>query len=531
MNTSEHTLALPAGVEINDLRIESVLGHGSFGITYLARDRYLQKEVALKEYFPNDIATRVEGHNVIPKSSSIREDYEWGLQRFLEEAQILNSFEHPNILRVTRFFKSHQTAYMVTEYEHGKTFTAYLKALGRPPTEAELRQIVIPLLDGLEIVHNKEYLHRDIKPDNIYICENDGRPVLIDFGSARQRLNSHTQNMTSIVTDGYAPFEQYTTSAKRQGPWSDIYSMAAVLYRSITNRIPPSASDRQFEVSNGDRDPWEPLAGIVGDRYSPRFITAIEKGLTLQVHERPQTVEEWRRMFIPQTWQEAEVTDMEFVWVEGGCFQMGDSFGDGWENEKPVHQVCVDGFYMGKYQVTQAQWIKIMGDNPSRFPKGGDYPVENVSWHDVQKFIRKLNRKTGKAFRLPTEAEWEYAASSGGQKKKYAGADDVNEVAWCGFQESGKMTHPVGSKKCNGFDLYDMSGNVWEWCSDWYDEAYYQNSPRHNPKGPKKGSKRVKRGGGWSNFCQNVRISLRSGEVPELKGGSLGFRLVLANKN
>ncbi len=249
------------------------------------------------------------------------------------------------------------------------------------------------------------------------------------------------------------------------------------------------------------------------------------------MHERPQTVAEWRRMFFPQTWTETQFTDMELVWIDGGCFDMGDSLGEGWPDEQPVHEVCVDGFYMGKHQVTQKQWIQIMGRNPSRFQKGGDYPVENVSWHDAQTFIRKLNRKTGRNFRLPTEAEWEYAASSGGQNEKYAGGDDVESVAWCGLEESGQMTHPVGSKKCNGFDLYDMSGNVWEWCSDWYDKTYYEDSPPDNPQGPVQGSKRVKRGGGWSNFCQNVRICMRGSEAPELKGASLGFRLVLPVEN
>lgn len=531
MDISEHTLALPAGYEINDLRIQRVLGHGSFSITYLAKDRYLQKEVALKEYFPNDIATRRDDYAVIPKTTTMQTqaDYDWGLKCFLEEARILGSFKHPNILGVTRFIEANQTAYIVTQYERGQTFTTHLKELNHAPTETELRQIVMPLLDGLEIVHRKDILHRDIKPNNIYICADDHRPVLIDFGSARHRMLK--RNLTTIVTDGYSPPEQYSASAKRQGPWSDIYSMAAVLYRAMTNEIPPSASDRQFVISNDEPDPWEPLANKVGKRYSPRFISAIEKGLALKMHERPQTVAEWRQMFFSQTWTETQFTGMEFVWIDGGCFQMGDSLGEGWPDEQPVHEVCVDGFYMGKYQVTQKQWIQIMGRNPSRFQKGGDYPVENVSWHDAQTFIRKLNRKTGQNFRLPTEAEWEYAASSGGQNEKYAGGDDVASVAWCGLEESGQMTHPVGSKKCNGFDLYDMSGNVWEWCSDWYDKTYYEDSPPDNPKGPEQGSKRVKRGGGWSNFCQNVRICMRGSEAPELKGASLGFRLVLPVEN
>ncbi|MDP3259083.1 MAG: formylglycine-generating enzyme family protein [Thermodesulfovibrionales bacterium] len=195
-------------------------------------------------------------------------------------------------------------------------------------------------------------------------------------------------------------------------------------------------------------------------------------------------------------------TGMEFVSVKGGCYQMGDTFGDGGSDEKLVHEVYVDDFYIGKYEVTQGQWKAIMGNNPSYFNNCGDNcPVERVSWNDVQDFINKLNSKSGKNYRLPTEAEWEYAARSGGKNEKYAGTSnesELGEYAWYSSNSGGK-THPVGQKKPNGLGIYDMSGNVFELVNDWYDSDYYKNSPKDNPKGPSSGQSRVLRGGSWGN--------------------------------
>ncbi len=182
------------------------------------------------------------------------------------------------------------------------------------------------------------------------------------------------------------------------------------------------------------------------------------------------------------------VTGMEFVWVPEGCFDMGSNEGE--SNEKPVHEVCVDGFWMGKYEVTQGQWEKVMGNNPSSFKASDSHPVETVSWNDVQDFIRKLNALGKGGFRLPTEAEWEYACRSGGKQETYCGGNDVNRVAWY-WENSGEKTHPVGEKAANGLGLYDMSGNVWEWVSDWYKKDYYGKSPRNNPKGPSNGFYRL----------------------------------------
>jgi formylglycine-generating enzyme required for sulfatase activity len=230
---------------------------------------------------------------------------------------------------------------------------------------------------------------------------------------------------------------------------------------------------------------------------------------------------------VPPAWKDF-VTGIELVFIKGGCFQMGDTFGDGKSEEKPVHEVCVGDFLMGKYEVTQDQWRWVMGKNPSEYKEcGGGCPVENISWKDSQEFISRLNKRTGKSLRLPTEAEWEYAARSGGKREKWGGTSiesELGEYAWYD-NNSGNSTHPVGQKKPNGLGLYDMSGNVWEWCADWYDEDYYQRSSKDNPSGPRSGSFRVLRGGCWYQPPYGVRASRRYRPSPSTQYGDIGFRL------
>ncbi|MEF2644140.1 MAG: formylglycine-generating enzyme family protein [Paramuribaculum sp.] len=217
------------------------------------------------------------------------------------------------------------------------------------------------------------------------------------------------------------------------------------------------------------------------------------------------------------------------VWVDGGTFRMGSDDSDAESDEKPVHSVTVSDFSIGKYEVTQAQWKAVMGENnnPSWF-KGDNLPVECVSWDDVQEFIRKLNALTGKRYRLPTEAEWEFAARGGNRSRgyKYSGSDNLSSVAWY-TDNSGSKTHPVGTKSSNELGIYDMTGNVWEWCQDWYDSDYYSKSASTNPKGPATGSNRVCRGGCWNFNAGCCRVSYRCDFSPVFRSSGLGFRLAL----
>jgi sulfatase modifying factor 1 len=235
---------------------------------------------------------------------------------------------------------------------------------------------------------------------------------------------------------------------------------------------------------------------------------------------------------LPAVLEKVPPTGLELVPVKGGCFQMGNTFEAGGPEEKPVHEVCVDAFSIGTYEVTQRLWKAVMGSNPSfHVACGDDCPVEMVSWNDVQEFLGRLNARDGGkgspagSYRLPTEAEWEYAARSGGKNEKYpGGTDDLDAVAW--RYGGADDTRPVGQKVPNGLGLHDMAGNVWEWTSDWYGEAYYAISPRDNPTGPASGDRRVVRGGSFANDAFDLRTSYRNYLPPDSRGFSKGFRLV-----
>lgn len=220
--------------------------------------------------------------------------------------------------------------------------------------------------------------------------------------------------------------------------------------------------------------------------------------------------------------------EFKMVFVEGETFTMGatsEQGDDAYEDEYPTHRVTLSDYYIGETEVTQALWQAVMGSNPSYF-KGDNLPVENVSYDDVKTFITKLNGKTGKTFRLPTEAEWEYAARGGKKSKgyKYSGSNNIDDVAWYS-ENSNDKTHPVKTKIPNELGLYDITGNVWEWCSDWY--GAYSSSSQTNPTGPSLGSDRVSRGGSWNNNARCCRASYRYDDILSNLGDFLGFRLVM----
>lgn len=215
------------------------------------------------------------------------------------------------------------------------------------------------------------------------------------------------------------------------------------------------------------------------------------------------------------------------VLVEGGTFQMGNTDSDAYNSEKPVHQVTLSSFSIGQTEVTQELWEAVMGSNPSYF-KGAKLPVEKVSWDNCQTFITKLNALTGKQFRLPTEAEWEFAARGGNSSKgsKYAGSDNIDDVAWY-TSNSSSTTHDVATKQPNELGIYDMSGNVLEWCQDWY--ASYSSSAANDQTGPSSGSTRVTRGGSWYRTARNCRVSIRFSTTTFGTGYDLGLRLALSS--
>lgn len=290
---SEHPLALPVGTElVGDYVITKVLGAGGFGITYEANERSLDRTVAIKEYFPVDIVERNGWALVKARSNTLEIKYARGLRRFIEEAKAITQFNHPNIVRVLRYFKTNNTAFMVLHYEEGVDMGSWREDLKSPPTEKQLVGIVQPLLDALELIHNNDFLHRDVAPDNI-IIRKDGSPILIDFGSARSELTFNSKTVSALVKSGYSPFEQYAKNSKEQGPWTDIYSFGATLYQMVTGEAPPDSLSR---LADDDMIPAQKRS----KRYFSRdFLAAIDSALMIKISDRPQSISEWRAMLFP----------------------------------------------------------------------------------------------------------------------------------------------------------------------------------------------------------------------------------------
>jgi formylglycine-generating enzyme required for sulfatase activity len=634
---SASKIVLPCRTLLNkQYWIGRVLGKpGGFGITYLAWDTGLDTPVAIKEYFPKPFAGREAlNQTVQPHSGEDGELFAHGLQAFLKEAKTLARFDHPHIVKPRNVFEENGTAYLVMDYLEGETLEDHLaRQPARRVEAARALEILLPVMEGLELVHEQGFIHRDIKPLNIYLTRfahnRKERSILLDFGAARLALGAHSQSLSIVLTPDFAAPEQYHT--RGQGAWTDVYGLAATLYRMVAGTPPQQANSRLLE----DRlqDPRESAPGLADD-----FASALLSGLALSPRQRPRTVAEFASML---TATAAESSDPEstippkaraksplsapppldpppvparpkrppepeipvkrqppvrskrsrsvlgagalaliltagavgyrywpypeplrpdpnaaiakpekppakpaadkpepvenenaaipeapcpycpaMIEIPAGAFMMGSNDGD--SDEKPVHRVSMKAFSIGKYEVTQSQWREIMGDNPSYFKDcGNDCPVENVSHRDVQRYIAKLNARSGKNYRLPTEAEWEYACRAGGTQE-YCGSDDADAVAWHDGNSGGK-THPAGRKRANAWGLHDMSGNAWEWTCSAYTEKGYDGSELTDINDAR--VLRALRGGSWGHGPRDVRAADRDGGAPAERDIALGFRL------
>ena len=290
MEERTHKQALPAGYRLQNFRVLRVLGVGGFGVTYLAEHITLGQQAAIKEYLPNEFAVR-EGATVHPKSEADRADFEWGLQRFLDEAKTLARFEHRNVVRVRDYFEANRTAYIVMDYEEGEPLDKLLERHGRL-TEAQLQRVLLPIIEGLREVHAAGFLHRDIKPSNVFVRRADETPVLLDFGAARQALGRKSKSLTAVASAGYSPPEQYESEGE-QGPWTDVYALSALCYRAITGNAPLEAPRRQSRLARRQPDPLPALAVSGPSEYSKSLLEAVDWGLRVIETERPQSLDEW----------------------------------------------------------------------------------------------------------------------------------------------------------------------------------------------------------------------------------------------
>ena len=282
--------ALPIGTRVHEFEITRVVGEGGFSVVYLAFDHTLHRSIALKEYIPSALASRRGDNTVAVRSAQHQQTFEAGLRSFINEARLLAQFDHPALVKVYRFWESNGTAYMAMPYYEGRTLKQILREHPEQATEAWLKRLLVPLLDALELLHRHRCYHRDIAPDNIQVLENEA-PVLLDFGAARRTIGDMTQAFTVILKPGYAPIEQYADEADlKQGPWTDVYALAAVLYGAVVHKPPPTAVARVI------KDPLEPLAKRALPGYSATFLSGIDRGLGVRPEERPQSIGEWRAM-------------------------------------------------------------------------------------------------------------------------------------------------------------------------------------------------------------------------------------------
>jgi formylglycine-generating enzyme required for sulfatase activity len=581
--------------------IGRVLGNklGGFGVTYLAWDKRLDIHVAIKEYLPFELAGREpDGLRVRPHSGPHEETYQEGLLAFYKEAKTLAQFDHPHIIKARAAFEENATAYLVMDYLQGQSLGEYLGCQGRV-SEARALEIMRPVLEGLEEVHAHSFLHRDLKPDNIYLIQAKGkkpeRPILLDFGSARWVNGERTQqSLTAVLTPGYAPFEQY--GKKGQGPWTDVYGAAAVLYRLTTGEAPQDAWSRMNEDELKDPKTLAP-------ELSYGFALALLQGLQLRGKDRPQSLEAFRALLFPEAggheapssasktvdsaeiqsapippalptapsihgWPALRVQTLqsetaqalgrevhfsdalssggvgpEMAIIPAGEFLMGSppEEVDRYKTEGPQHRVAIaQPFALGRYAVTFEDYDRYAEEAKARKPEDrwgrGRQPVINVYWQEARAYCAWLSEQTGARYRLPSEAEWEYACRAGTASAFWWGdaisPEQANYDGNYAYRNGlkgvyRKQTLAVDTFAPNPFGLYQMHGNVWEWMEDgWHED--YQGAPDDGTAwlGAEGDDRRVVRGGAWSYYPQCLRSADRGGD--DAANGGVGFRLARA---
>jgi len=503
------------------------LGQGGMGAVYEAIQEGLERRVAVK---------------VLPAALMADKDF---VERFKREARAAAKLNHPNIVTIHEISQDHGFHFFSMEFVDGQSLEQQLQKESRLPV-AEAIALMQQALQGLAHAWEQGIIHRDLKPANLMLTRR-GVLKVADFGLAKAlEMSSNTMTGAGMGTPYYMSPEQ-GSNAKNVDLRADIYSLGATFYHLVTGRVPFEGTS-PFEVAiKVATAPLPPVCEVNPDVPAP-VAAMIEKMLARDPDQRHHSADELLSALSSiadigsaRTQPAAKAREiasalapspvkgggqckevsidlgggvkMEFVLIPMGSFLMGSEKGR--PDEKPVHKVTISKpFYLGKYPVTQEQWQAVMGNNPSG-SKGPSNPVEYLSWDDCESFCAKLKAKApGKNFRLPTEAEWEYACRAGSKTEFCFGDDEagLDEFGWCMPKSGG--THPVGGKKSNAWGLYDMHGNQDEWCSDWYGEDYYTRSPEQDPPGPPSGQSRVLRGGSWLSHAVQCRAAFRSKSVP-----------------
>jgi len=536
------------------------LGRGAMGSVYLAEDTVLRRRVALK------IPKFAQGEN--PEL----------LERFYREARAAATLNHPNICQVYDIGEQHGIRYMTMAHISGPPLS---KLVGSSELRLErtIAELVQKIALGLAAAHGKGILHRDLKPANILLDERS-EPVITDFGLARLMKQDVEDRLTQegviLGTLAYMSAEQ-TADAKTIGPANDVYSLGVILYELLTGELPYKGSVTSVirQIVEGKPKPPSELcsdldkrleticlkmmATSVEDRYASADDAAAAldhylKQKTPETRGATQSVDTSDRQPAqsePTTEPAAGETvansiGMQLVLIPAGEFLMGSPDTDSYarDSEKPQHPVRITKpFCLGIYPVTQQEYERVMGENPSKFKEDPRLPVEMVSWLNAIEFCNRLSELEGldqyyrtdsreiailggEGYRLPTEAEWEYACRAGTTTRWSCGEEENILQRFARFNvNSQDKTHLVGEKDPNDWGLFDMHGNVWEWCWDWFDECYYAKSPTDDPRGPSEATLRVIRGGGWGNLARNCRAAYRDRLDPPSRWHDLGFRV------
>jgi formylglycine-generating enzyme required for sulfatase activity/tRNA A-37 threonylcarbamoyl transferase component Bud32 len=634
--------------------IQAILGGGGFGVAYRAEDRKERRQVVIK---------------TLNQRQQNQADFAEQQEKFMNEAMRLKGFAHRHIVEVYELIQVDGLLGMVMEYIDGQELAEYVEDKGKL-TESQALKYIEQVGEALIYIHEKGFLHRDIKPHNIMLRAGSQEAVLIDFGLARGYIDGKTLSMTNSHTPAYAPIEQYDRHG-HFGAHTDIYALAATLYHLVTGEPPIFPAKGRLEAQNKgqsiDRFLWDKIPEGITERTKQGII----QGMAVLPKDRPQTMGDlfqilglgvqpviiaptpvipvfipsetgsiapvrvtpkppatppptpqpkvrakpnytpvepppppkppskppatrrnfikWlgfggvgavsvlafsqiRRLTEPKPIKLTEIqftsvklnnqgiiiakppgsaqvyteelgngVDLKMVKIPGGKFMMGSPDGekDREANESPQHQVTVPEFYLGQTLVTQAQYQTLMGNNPSDFKENDKLPIEKVSWLDAVAFCEKLSQKTNRTYRLPSEAEWEYACRAG-TNTPYAFGETINPsvvnydgnfpYGGAGKGEHRQKTTPVGSFPPNLFGLYDMHGNLWEWCLDEWTDSYNGAPTDGSAKGDiisrDNNHKVMLRGGSWNFSAQYSRSAYRLSDSASASFGSIGFRVV-----